>query len=483
MEAFNKRTVLLSFAWSFIGQIGYMIITLVTNIVLARILSPIEFGQIGVVMFFILIAKVLSESGLAGALVRKKNASTNDYSTVFIFNLGISIVLTICLFISSNIISAYYENPKLEILIKASSFIIILYSFQIIQKTVLIKRLEFKKKTFYELISVIPSSVISIVCAYNGIGVWSVIIFYITNNIFLSIILWSFEPTISKLVFNKQSFKEFYNFGLNTTLASLLDTFFDNIYQLILGKYFSLGQTGLFYQAKKLQEIPTGLIKSTTLGVVFSSLSKLQDDISKFKIFYQKTIKQLTILIGLICLLLIIYAKVIIIILYGEKWIEATYYLQLLSIAAFFYIQEIFHRLIFKVFDKTQKILILEILKKIIQSSTIVIGLLFTSIEILLYGFIFTSISSYLLNYYYSTKIYDKFSWHTIRNTFFICIISIITVVTTYITKLYLNLNEYLTISFVPAIILIYLYLIKILNISNPITDFRELKKLIFKND
>lgn len=458
-----------------------MLVTLITNIVLARILGPFEFGQVGIVMFFILIAKVLSESGLSGALVRKRDATETDYSTVFIFNLGISMLLAGLLFFSSQFIASFYDNSKLSVLIQVSCVIILLYAFQNIQKTILIKNLEFKKKAFYELISVIPSSIISIISAYQGLGVWSILIFYISNNIILGIILWRFEYSINKIVFDTTSFKQFYKFGINTTAASLLDTFFDNIYQLILGKYFSLNQTGLFYQGKKLQEIPVGLIKSTALGVMFSSLSKLQYDNQKFNEFYEKANKQLTILTGLICLLLIVYAETIISKLYGVKWIDSTYYLQLLSIASFFYIQEIFNRLIFKVFDQTKNIIILEVVKKIIQSSTIVLGLVSKSIEILLYGFIFTSICSYFLNYYYSIKLYDKFRWKTIFQTLSIFLLVILTILGTKYFVYLFQLEENTLILLLPIIVCMYLCLVYFSQISNPFKDIKEIKKILLQ--
>ena len=265
-------------------------------------------------------------------------------------------------------------------------------------------------------------------------------------------------------------------------MASILNTAFDNIYQLILGKYFSVNLTGLFYQGKKLQEIPVGVIKSTTLGVVFASLSKVQHDITEFGNLYKRIITLFTIVVGLICLLVYYYAENIILLLYGKEWIEAVFFVQILIISSFFYLQEIFNRVIFKVFDKTEKILYLEVLKKCIQAATIIIGVIFMDIELLLYGFLFTSVVSYLINYYVSRKVYNSFSWHEVVLIAKVVFLAVLTMLLAHTIQNLIRLEGYLSFTLIPIILVIYFLGVKFLKITNIIKELFTIKRLL-KND
>src|SRR5690606_15154057 len=305
--------------WSVLGQFGYLFVTFLTNIILARLLSPKEFGIIAIATFFIVLSKVLSESGLSGALIRKKDATEVDNSTIFIFNLVVSVILYVVLFIFSPQIEHYYDIVNLALYLKILGIVLIINSFQIIQNVRLVKKLQYKKISTYSLIAVIISSVLAIIIAVLGYGVWALILLQVFNALFLTLIYWFKEQGLTVYKFSKASFKELYGFGLYTTLSSLLNTGFDNVYQLILGKYFSLGQTGYYFQAIKLSEIPVGMIKSTTLGVVFSALSNLQDDKEKFDYMYNNIIRVFTIIVGAICINIFLFSKEILFVLYGEK--------------------------------------------------------------------------------------------------------------------------------------------------------------------
>lgn len=476
-----KKSFITGFLWSFGGQTGYLLVALITNIILARLLSPYEFGQVGIVMFFIIISKVLTESGLTGALVRKKDATEEDFSTVFIFNLIISVFLFFLLVLFSGLIADFYDNRALKNILIALAFILIINAFQFTQNAKIVRDLKFKKQSLYALVAVILSSLIGLILALFDYGVWALVIMQISNAFILTLLYWIYEGPIKSFVFKKDSFKSLYKFGVNTTLASLINSVFDNIYNLILGKYFSIQQTGLFYQAKKLQEIPVGVIKSSTLGVVFSTLSKLQDDKEEFKKFYDRIVTVFTTLVGLICLLIYFYAEQAILLLYGKQWLGAVFFMQILIIASFFYMQEMLNRVLFKVFDRTDKILYLEIIKKTIQALTIVVGVLLMDLEILLYGFLLTSVISYFINYYHSRKIYESFSWKEIIMVIKVLAVAIFVVFISYLLNSTLNLKGYELFYFLPVIIGLYFILAKVFNVVNIISETKLIVKQIKK--
>lgn len=470
-----KKSFITGFLWSFGGQTGYLLVALITNIILARLLSPYEFGQVGIVMFFIIISKVLTESGLTGALVRKKDATEEDFSTVFIFNLIISVFLFFLLVLFSGLIADFYDNRALKNILIALAFILIINAFQFTQNAKIVRDLKFKKQSLYALVAVILSSLIGLILALFDYGVWALVIMQICNAFILTLLYWIYEGPVKSFVFKIDSFKSLYKFGLNTTLASLLISVFDNIYNLILGKYFSVQQTGLFYQAKRLQEIPVGVIKSSTLGVVFSTLAKLQDNRDEFKKFYSRIVTIFTTIVGLICLLIYFYAEQAILLLYGEQWLGAVFYMKILILSSFFFMQEMFNRVLFKVFDRTDKILTLEIIKKAIQSVTIIIGVILKDLEILLYGFLVTSILSYFINYYHSRKIYENFSWKEILLVLKVIVVAVVVVILLHSVNTRINLEGYELFYLLPVLIIKYFILLKIMRVVNILKEISYL--------
>lgn len=409
MSGLQKKFIT-NFIWQISGQFGYLLISLVGNIIFARLLDAYEFGVIGILMFFIIISRVFTESGLSGALVRKGEPKEEDYTTIFIFNLVVSLLCYGILFISSPFIADFYSKPELSLYIKIIGLILIINAFQFTQNTRLVVKLKYRLISNYAIIANFIATIIGITLAYLGYGIWALIWMQILNALILTLIYWIREGGYSKLQFNKQSFSEMYKFGIYTTFSSLLNTVFENSYQLIISKYFSINLSGYYFQGKKLQEIPIGLIKSATTGVVFSTLSKFGKDDDEFSKNYTRICILFTVLVGCICLNLFLFAKELVLILYGEKWIEAAFYIKTLAIGSFFYMQEMLNRNIFKVFDRTDRILVLEIIKKVIQAVSIVIGIVMLDIKVLMYGFVVTSFISFFINYRESRKIFKKAS-------------------------------------------------------------------------
>lgn len=464
------------------GQMASLLISLATNIWLARLLSPEEFGQVGIIMFFIVIANVLTESGLGGALIRKKEATKTDYSTVFVTNLVFSVLCYLILVISSGGIANFYDDSLIKNLLIVAGLVLIINAFQLTQNARLISEMKFKEKSIYRFIAILLSSSIGVYLAYNGFGVWSLVLIQLMTATFNTVLLWIFEGFFMKFYFSKSSFKELYSFGINTTLASLLNTGFDNIYQLVLGKYFSVSQTGYFYQAKKLQDVPGGVVNMVAQSVVFSSLAKLQDDKLAFTRAYNKITLYFIVMLGFISSFIYVYAEQIILLLYGSEWTGAIFYMKLLTIGSFFYIQEQINRVIFKVFNQTRKILYLEYLKKTIQVISIIIGIVLLDLQVLIIGFVVTNIIGYLINFYYSRKIIGEVNFYELKILLKISSLSVISVLIVFLSGSLLHLEGYYFLLTSPLLIFLYvigLYVMKITNIKTEVRNFISL----FQND
>jgi O-antigen/teichoic acid export membrane protein len=477
-----QRQTLSGAFWSLTGQIGLMAIGLLTNIILARLLSPFQFGQMGVLMFFIILANIFTESGFGGALVRKKNISPIDYSTAFIFNLGVSVSCFLVLVLFSGKISLYYKDPALQKLLIVVGSVLLINAFNFTQQAKLVKELKFKKLAIIQLTAVVISSIVSICMAYLGFGIWALVTFQLLTPFINTSCLILFDGSLFAFAFSRAAFKEMYAFGVNTTATALIATGFDNIYSLILGRFFSINQAGFYYQAKRLQDVPFKIFNFLVQGVVFSSLSKLQDETERFIAAYNKIVLLFTILMGGITALIYLYADSIIGLLYGQKWVGAVVFMKLLSIGSFFYFQELLNMVIFKVFNQTRKILVLEIFKKIIQVVSIVIGIYTLDIIYLLYGFVVSSFIGYLLNYYYSRKILGKVQWFEALTIIKVIFASIICVLVCNYLIMMLKLSVLSSLVLFPIFVCMFLALLTLLRTADLKAEFRFLFALAKKD-
>ena len=470
----SKKTFLTNVIWSFFGQFGYMIVGLIGNIVLARFLLPEEFGQFGIAMFFVVISNVLIESGFGGALIRLKKVEEKDYSTIFIFNLIISVILYVLLIIFSNNIAAFYNDKQLTTILIVIGSVLVFNAFQITQNAKLVKGMMFRKRALYKFISLFFATIIAIILAINNYGIWALVFLQVLSSFFLTIILSIKVKNSFSFNFDKVTFKKIYAFGMNTTIASVVKTAFENGYQLIIGKYFSIEQVGVFYQAKRLQEVPDSLYKNVILNVFYSKLTNYQENIEEFhKKFILMTIHA-TIVIGLSTSLVSCFSEEIIDLVYGSKWRDSAFFLKLLSISSFFYLIEICNRNIFKVFNKTNILLGLELVKNIVQSITIFIGVYFHSLEYLMYGYLFTSVFSLVVNYYYAKKVLIVLSFkELIPVGLILCVIMFLYVIITIINN-HLNYNFYVLIT--ELIVVTGLYILSLIFLR--ITSKEKIKKI-----
>lgn len=305
----------------------------------------------------------------------------------------------------------------------------------------------------------------AIILAFYKFGVWSIVIMQLINSICLSSLLWFSFGRIKKDKFSLESLRYLFSFGGNTTIALFLNRFFDSVYQLVIGRFFSMNDVGLFYQGKKIQEVPLTFIRSVSSSVLFSALSKVQKNKDEFTYLYSRFIAFLASISCLVTAIVYTYSTHIIYFIYGEKWKGAIPYIEILIIASFFYALETFNRIIFKTYNKTKKILFLEILKKIFQSITILIGIIFKDIIILLYGYILTNIFSYLLNLYFAKKIIVKLRWREAFNVFKTLMSAIlVTIIFKYVVFIYYP-ELIINIMLLPIFMICYFLLLKYLNI------------------
>jgi len=398
----RKRTVR-GLLWSFIDNFTVQGVHFAVGIVLARLLSPNDFGLIGMITIFISISQWFISSGFGQALIRKQDCSQADFSTVFFFNLTAGIILYSVLFFSAPLISKFFSEPELNLLIKVFGLNLIIISFTIIQQTQLTKRLDFKLQTQISLISSIISGIVGITMALIGFGVWSLVYKSLVEYGIRSSLFWFLNKWRPSFIFSRDSFNELFGFGYKLMLRGLIYTVFNNIYYAIIGKYYSTATLGYFTKAEQFSNLFSHNINKVVNRVTYPSLSELQNDKNELKEAYRKIFISLVYLTSVLMITLGALAEPIIIVLIGEKWRASIVLLQMLSIIGLLYPLADFNLTVLKIVGNSSLILKLEIIKRILSIPIIVIGIVL-GINYLLLGIIVLTIIEVLVNGYYSGR-------------------------------------------------------------------------------
>lgn len=398
-----KQKTVSGLLWSFIDSFASQVIQFIVGIILARILSPKEFGLIGMLTIFIAVSQSFINSGFSQALIRKKDPSQADYSTVFYFNMIIGIVCFLILFFCAGLISRFFKEPQLKPLVQVLGLSLIINAFTIIQQTILTRRIDFKLQTKISIISSVVSGFVGIGMAFAGYGVWSLVIRTITMYALTSILLWLWNSWKPLLVFSIQSFKELFSFGSNLLVSGLIDTIYRNVYYIIIGKYFSAQELGYYTRADQFNSLPSSNLSGVIQRVSYPVLSSIKEDIPKLKEAYKKLIRS-TMLISFVLMLgMAAIARPMILTLIGEKWEPSVIYLQMLCFVGMFYPLHSLNLNMLQVGGRSDLFLRLEIIKKILAIPVIVIGVIW-GIKAMILGMIVNTLVAYYFNSYWSGR-------------------------------------------------------------------------------
>ena len=322
--------------WSFIQRGGSLIISFLANIVLARLLSPEDFGCIGILLVFVCIADILVDGGLGASLIHKKDISNKDICTVFTSNFALSSIIFVILFIFAPYIALYFNIPNLDKYLRLESVAIIFRAFYVVQTAILTKELKFKDIAKVNIIASVCGSSVGIIMASLNLGVLSLIGKNLTHQLMLVILYRIKSKVPSKFGFNIISFNQLFKYGWFVALTSFMDLIHSNIASFIIGKSYSVKNLGYYNQAYSLQQIPTYSISMVINQVLFPYMSKVNNDNNMVN-NYAKRVTTITAFAVLpIMIFLIFFAKPVIIIIYSAKWLPAATYFQVLCIGGLF---------------------------------------------------------------------------------------------------------------------------------------------------
>lgn len=415
-QSLKKKTIA-GLIWSFSELLANQGIRFVIQIVLARLLLPEDFGLIGMITIFISISQSIIDSGFSNALIRETNPSQKDYSTVFYFNFIMSVVIYITLFMSSRYISVFFNEPRLISIIRVLGVVIIINSFGLIQRTILVRKIDFKTQTKISCISAILSGVVAIIMAFMGAGVWSLVIQTIFMQFIQSLLLCLSNKWIPSFCFSIDSFKRLFGFGWKLLVSGLIDTVYNNLYYLIIGKNFTTNELGYYTNAQKLRDTITQSMTSSVQKVSYPVLSSIKENEDALKNGFKKIIKNSVYFIFPIMIGLVAIANPFIRLLFGEKWIGSILYFQIICISGMLFPLHAINLNILQVKGRSDLYLGIEILKKIIGISLVAIALVMKKgILGLLWASVINSFISYFINSHYSAKLISYSTYEQIKD-------------------------------------------------------------------
>ncbi len=470
----KQGKVIGGFFWSTIETIFSQFLTFAAGIILARLLSPDEFGLIGMITIFISISQIFITGGLNEALIRKEIISKEDLDTAFFFNVVVSVLFYLILFIASGWISNYYNQPELKLIIKILSITIVINAFSQVQQVKIIKSIDFKQLAKVSLLASIISNLFGILLAVFGFGVWSLVYKTILQGIISAIYFWKINESVPQFRFNKVAFRDLFRFGGNLMALGLIDSIYSNVNYLIIGKYYSVATLGQYTRAEVFKQLPSQTLTQVVQKVSFPLLSEMQNDKQKLQFAYRRLIKT-TMLISMIGLFLLSsISKELIIVLMGAQWEQAGEFLQILCFSAIFFPLDALNGNILKVFNRSDIILKIGVLRKVIAIPLFIL-LIKGYIIYFLYGLIFHQFVSFLLISNYSLKYINYGTWGQIKDLSHFLIISLLVYLVLFISSNYLEYSLLFSIVFKLSVGL--LLSIAILEIIKDKT-YKELKSM-----
>ncbi len=437
--------------WSSVHHFGTMIISFIANIVLARLLTPEDFGLIGIILVFIAISNTLVDGGFASALIQKKTPTQEDYSTIFYWNLLVSILLFIILYISAPGVEKFFQMTLLAPLLRVQGLVLIFNAFNIIQFNQLRKKLNFKKLANISLISTSLGAIIGITLAFCGFGVWSLVIKMLSISFLNSVFLWYLSKWRPGLIFNVNSFKELFKFGSFMLLTSILIKVYDNIKTIIIGKVFSVIDLGYYTQAHRMESVPVEGLSTVVNQVTFPVYSNLQHNLERMVRGVRNSLKAITFINFPIMVLLIVISKPLIILLLTDKWAESIPYFQILCIGGMVYTLNTINNNILKSLGRSDMYFYVLLAKRIIGLFLIIIGLRF-GIKGMLYAVAINSYISFFIGMYYSSKLSGYKIKHQLKDVGPSYILSIIIGLITYLFNQVLTTGFALQISIITVL-------------------------------
>lgn len=471
-----KNKTIKGVGWSAADALLGQGVTFIVGLVLARLLSPDEYGLIGICLIFTTVLNGIVDSGFSNALIRKKEVTDEDYNTMFTTNMAISIILYVLLFVSAPFVSDFFHRVELTALVRVTGLVLFCNALSITQVTILAKRIDFKTKTKASLVSAVVSGVIGIAMAFMGFGVWSLVTQQLSRQLLYTLSLWLLNKWCPKFTFYKDSFKYMWGFGWKILASGILNNVWNQLYQVVIGKCYTPSTLGHYTRANDYANLFSANLTSIVQRVSYPVLSEMQDNKERMVLGYRKLIK-VTMFVTTVCMISLgAVAEPMIYTLIGTKWYEAATYLPLICVSMSLYPLHAINLNILQVLGRSDIFLYLEVPKKVVGLIPIGIGI-FCGIYYMLLASIFTGFISLYLNTWYTGKALGYTFLKQLRDIFPSYLTAFVIALAVYFLK-YLLLPYYIVL-----VIQIFIGVVVGLIVSElfKFEEYLELKSIVLK--
>ena len=387
--------------WTVVDTFVLKGLSFIAMIILARWLGPAEFGLVGMVAVFIAIGASLTDSGMSASLIRTKNADDKDFSTVFILNLLLSCIVYLLLFFAAPFIADFFKQPILTSVLRVYCLSFVIAAFSSVQLARLNSSMHFKKIAKLNIPGTIVGILVGLLMGYWGYGVWAIVMMYLTTQFVQSISLWLSSSWRPSMKYSKDRAKYHYGFGYKLMLSGLLNTIFQNIYNVVIGRYYSVQELGYFERSKSFNNYPVTVITSVVSKVTYPLLAGIQDDLERVSQVYRKLMRLTFFIIAPVMLGFAAIAYPLFEFVLGEEWLPAVPFFQILCLASMFYPIHAFNLNVFKVYGRSDLFLKLEIVKKALITIGLIVGFQFGVIG-LVWSSVITNYIALFINTHYS---------------------------------------------------------------------------------
>lgn len=390
--------------WSSVERFSVQGVQFLVMLVIARLLDPSDFGLVGMLAIFLAVAQSLIDSGFSQALIRKQDRTEVDNSTVFYFNIVVSAVLYLILYAIAPWVSDFYNEPQLCSLMRVLCLIVIVNSFAVVQRAIYTASINFKTQAKASFIAALASGLVGVWMAYNGYGVWTLVWQQLLNAGINTLLLWIYSNWYPRWAYSWKSFRELFAFGSKLLASGLLDTLYTNIYLLVIGKIFNASSLGYYTQADRFTKLPSSNITGILQRVTYPVLCSIQDDDERLREDYRKLLRLSAFIIFPMMCLLAGVAYPLVELLIGEKWRFAATLIIPLSFTMMWWPIHAINLNLLQVKGRSDLFLRLEIIKKIIGVTVLVLSIPF-GLLFMCYAGIATSIICLVINTYYTGKL------------------------------------------------------------------------------
>lgn len=404
MEESLKNKTVKGIVWSSIERFSVQGIQFLVMIVMARLLTPKDYGLVGMVAIFIAVAQSLVDSGFSQALIRKQNRTETDNSTVFYFNIVVGILLYLVLFAIAPWVADFYNSPELTALMRVICLSVVFNSFVVVQRALLTVNIDFKTQAKASLTAAVVSGVIGIGMAYSGFSYWSIVAQQLVNLGLNTLLLWIFTRWRPRWIYSWGSFRELFTFGSKLMFSGLLDVVYRNMYLLVIGKVFTASSLGYYTRANQFAEFPSSNLTGIMQRVTYPVLCQIQDDDERLAQIYRRFLRLSAFLIFPLLVGLSAVAEPFVLLLLKEQWLFAATLLQIICFAMMWYPIHAINLNLLQVKGRSDLFLRLEIIKKaiavLILCVTIPMGLIAMCV-----GLILSSLIALIINTNYTGKL------------------------------------------------------------------------------